>query len=371
MLFANHTSKLGLRSRTTSAVDWPTTTWSNGIISQPEADIDTIDRPLVTYVYSESEESRRNFEFFIAHGLHSQADFIFIFNGETNAPNLLPDVPEIGIVRRNNTCYDLGAHAEVLNKDDLWKRYKKFILMNSSVRGPFMPTWTDGICWTNRLLSKITSDVKVRLQCSHHTFSTIFTSCVIELVADTQKIPQLVGTSINCWPTPHVQSMVWATDSEGMGLLLHPPLQSPRHDVWMEKLFTHAAVFPRPDDYKPADLNWVEKGLSQCFTNRQKAVEAEISATGIILGANKKVDVLLTKYQTTLDHNAMSFCEPFEYWDPQAEGGYDGANIHPYESMFIKTNRGISPRLIDNLSKWTDESRYSSYDQCLAYPSRV
>lgn len=180
-------------------------------------------------------------------------------------------------------------------------------------------------------------------------------------------IPQLVGTSINCWPTPHVQSMVWATDSEGLGLLLYPPAQSPRHDVWMEKLFTHAAVFPRPDDYKPDDLDWVEKGLSQCFTNRQKAVEAEISATGIILGANKKVDVLLTKYQTSLDHNLLNFCEPFDYWDPQAEGGYDGANIHPYESMFIKTNRGISPRLIENLSKWTDESRYSSYEQCLAH----
>lgn len=165
--------------------------------------------------------------------------------------------------------------------------------------------------------------------------------------------------------------MVWATDSEGLGLLLYPPLQSPRHDTWMEKLFTHAADFPRPDDYKPEDPDWVEKGLSQCFPNRQKAVEGEVAATGIILGANKKVDVLLTKYQTSLDHNLMDFCEPLGVWDPQSEGGYDGTSIHPYESMFIKTNRGISPRLIENLSKWTDESRYSSYDQCLAHASRV
>lgn len=162
MLFANHTSKLGLRSQTTPAVDRPsTTTWTTGI-AQPKTEIDNIEHPLVTYVYSESEESRQNLKFFIDHGLHGQADFVFIFNGETDAPDLLPDVPEIRYVRRNNTCYDLGAHAEVLTDGDLWKRYNKFILMNSSVRGPFMPTWADGICWTGRLLSKITYDVKVR-----------------------------------------------------------------------------------------------------------------------------------------------------------------------------------------------------------------
>lgn len=132
----------------------------------------------------------------------------------------------------------------------------------------------------------------------------------------------------------------------------------------MEILFSHADDFPRPEDYKPNDPAWVEKGLSQCFANRQDAVEAEVSATGIILGAGKKVDVLLTKYQTSLEHDVLKFCEPLGAWDPQSEGAYDGASIHPYESVFIKTNRGINPVLIENLSKWTDEIGYSSYGQC-------
>jgi hypothetical protein len=113
-------------------------------------------------VYSESQQARRNLEFFIAHGLHAEADFLFIFNGATNAASLLPDdLPGVRSVHRDNTCYDLGSHAEVLLKDDLWRRYNKFILMNASVRGPFMPTWADGLCWTERLLSKITQEVKV------------------------------------------------------------------------------------------------------------------------------------------------------------------------------------------------------------------
>ncbi|KAK2610235.1 hypothetical protein N8I77_003685 [Diaporthe amygdali] len=292
------------------------------------------DRPLVTYVYSESKEARRNLQFFIAHGLHAAADFVFIFNGETDADSLVPDAPGIRSVRRPNTCYDLGSHAEVLSKDDLWRRYSRFILMNASVRGPFMPTWADGICWTERLLSKITREVK------------------------------LAGISINCWPTPHIQSMVWATDSEGLSLLLHPPATSPRHDEWMEILFSHADDFPRPDDYQPSGPDWVEKGLSQCFANRQEAVQGEISATGIILGAGKKVDTLLTQYQTSREHNATSFCEPLGAWDPQAEGNYGGGSIHPFETMFIKTNRGLSPELIESLSGWTDQMEYSSYKQC-------
>jgi hypothetical protein len=99
----------------------------------------TPDRPLILYAYSESPFARRNIEFFIAHGLHDAADFVFIFNGLTDASALLPDRPNIQHVQRNNTCYDLGAHAEVLIKDGLWKRYTRFILMNSSIRGPFIP----------------------------------------------------------------------------------------------------------------------------------------------------------------------------------------------------------------------------------------
>jgi hypothetical protein len=110
--------------------------------------IDTVevvsDRPLIQYAYADgkTDNARKNLEFFLAHGLHGAADFVFILNGETTAKSLIPNEPNIRIVQRANDCYDMGAHAEVLQADDNYKKYKRFILMNASVRGPMLPHWT-------------------------------------------------------------------------------------------------------------------------------------------------------------------------------------------------------------------------------------
>lgn len=117
-------------------------------------------RPLVLYTYAESPNARANFEFFLRNGLHGRADFIFIFNGETDAADLLPAEPNIRVVRRENRCFDIGAHGEVLRQDDLWKRYKRFITMNASIRGPFAPMYYPS-CWMDAFLGKITDKVKV------------------------------------------------------------------------------------------------------------------------------------------------------------------------------------------------------------------
>lgn len=119
-------------------------------------------RPLVLYTYAESENAKANLYFFLRNGLHGNADFVFIFNGETNAPDMIPDAPNIRIVRRENRCYDIGAMGEVLRQDDLWRRYRRFITMNASIRGPFFPAHSPG-CWTDKFLDRITNKVKVRL----------------------------------------------------------------------------------------------------------------------------------------------------------------------------------------------------------------
>jgi hypothetical protein len=42
-----------------------------------------------------------------------------------------------------------------------WRKYRRFILMNASIRGPFMPHWS-GQCWSEVYLRKVTEEVKVR-----------------------------------------------------------------------------------------------------------------------------------------------------------------------------------------------------------------
>lgn len=118
-------------------------------------------RPLVLYTYAESDNARANLAFFVRNGLHAGADFVFIFNGDTDAPALLPaGLPNVRVVRRANTCFDMGAHGEVLRQDGLWRRYRRFVLMNASVRGPFRPTYAAG-CWMDAFLGRLTDRVKV------------------------------------------------------------------------------------------------------------------------------------------------------------------------------------------------------------------
>ena len=119
------------------------------------------DRPLILYAYFETENSRVNFDFFLQHGLHAGADFLFILNGENKAEDSLPKADNIKFVKRKNDCYDLGAFAEVLTKDDLYKKYNRFITMNASIRGPFLPYYATG-CWSDMYLSRLTEKNKVR-----------------------------------------------------------------------------------------------------------------------------------------------------------------------------------------------------------------
>lgn len=127
---------------------------ANGVVAQ--------DRPLVLFAYAESETARKDLEFFVHNGIHRRADFVFIFNGESNATELIPkDLPNVRVVQRDNSCFDLGAYGEVLKKDDLWKNYKRFITVNASVRGPFLPIHSNA-CWTDVFLNRVTETNKVR-----------------------------------------------------------------------------------------------------------------------------------------------------------------------------------------------------------------
>jgi hypothetical protein len=122
------------------------------------------DKPLILYAYAESEATRDNLKFFLDQGLHAAADFVFILIGETNVTDLIPaDKANVRVVSRPQTCSDLGAYGEVLRKDGLWKKYKRFITMNASIRGPFLPYWSNA-CWSDLYLDRLSDKVKVSLE---------------------------------------------------------------------------------------------------------------------------------------------------------------------------------------------------------------
>ncbi|OTA94270.1 hypothetical protein M434DRAFT_10810 [Hypoxylon sp. CO27-5] len=255
------------------------------------------DPPLILYAYKESENARENLKFFLSQGLHGSADFIFILNGKTDIAESIPKRDNIRIIQRPNICFDLGTFGEVLREGGLWKQYKRFITMNASLRGPFIPYWSTN-CWSDAYLERVTGDVK------------------------------LVGMTANCEPRPHIQSMIWATDKVGMELLLYPP-----------------ANVSEPDIYGGTDDT---VAFGSCYEEFHQAIHAEIGATGLIRGAGYKVSAMMSAFQ---GEQYFDKCDEHPK-DLLFEGtGYFGTNLHPYETLFFKANRGIDPPTLDLLTR--------------------
>lgn len=65
----------------------------------------------------------------------------------------------------------------------------------------------------------------------------------------------------------------------------------------------------------------------------------------------------MKEYETT--------CNPDEgdlLWDKE----YYGINVHPFETVFLKSNRNIDPLTLERHTGWANERKYSSYDYCKA-----
>lgn len=247
-------------------------------------------------------------------GLHGEADFIFILNGETTVRDLIPVLDNVRVVERENTCYDLGSMGEVLRQDELWRKYKRFITMNASIRGPFLPIYDSSVCWSDTFLDRLNNKTK------------------------------LVGTTMNCDPRPHVQSMLWATDDVSMGILLDPNMA---HAVSVEDAMG-AAEDPI--------------GMSFCHKTMAQAVHTEIGSTELITSQGYEVDVMMTAYAPAID--PKDYCETGQHSDILYDGQYYGSNLHPYETVFIKANRNIDPTLLSKMTEWHLELPSDSWTAC-------
>lgn len=106
---------------------------------------------LILFSFHETESAAKNLQFFLKHALHAKADFIFIINGEhTQNLSALVELPNVRVIERENRCFDLGAYHEVLTNDPaLQAAYKRYLLVNDSVRGPFFPSWAEKTCWSD------------------------------------------------------------------------------------------------------------------------------------------------------------------------------------------------------------------------------
>ncbi|KAI0851002.1 hypothetical protein F5Y00DRAFT_268057 [Daldinia vernicosa] len=276
-------------------------------------------RPLVTYAYTESPTTRENLLFFVEYGLHDSADFIFILNGPTNAANLIPRSANIQVISRPNECFDLGAHGEVLRKNGLWKKYSRFILLNSGIRGPFVPYWSRS-CWSDAFLNRVANDVK------------------------------LVGTTATCHPKFHIHPTIWATDSVGMALLLNPPKP------------------PSADPYntgRGSSSSSQVVALGGCYASQAQATRGGIEATSVVKKAGYKVDALMAAFHHGRTGSYEDDCSEDWVKESMLYKHSHGKTAHPYETLFIKADSDVDPGALATHTEWyKPHGGNGSWDMC-------
>lgn len=191
----------------------------------------------------------------------------------------------VHIFEKQNICFDLGSIGWLLAKDiTILEKYRYYIWVNSSVLGPVLAPYA-GIHWTQPLLRKLNSVVK------------------------------LVGPSINCGvpganksanPYPHVQSFVSATDREGMKILY-------------------------------------ERGVFNCHKTKIQAIQnGEIMASRIFMEMNFSIASLMANQDTQWSSRKLdtTFCNSFQ--DPmQTAYQMGGVPLQLDEVLFVKVKQGL------------------------------
>ena len=354
----------------------------------------TAGRVLVMYVFSDNDRGHLgNLLFFIDRALRCwhDADYRIIIqrkdaamqrNGTANQTWLagLPTLPpNARYVLHENECLDWGTAGWLLSLPPSHpdavdaSRYRYFFLINSSVRGPFLPAWLD-----------FTQDVHSEVQCSaegkvdekttggrwllpwFHLFLT-------RIDAQTK----LVGSTISCQRFAHVQGYVAAMDYVTVQLLWQlvgnveqPTSVAVEHDFarWSASNLLLSL---------PQNLN----SPLACPVDYNVAVEqSEIGASRVMLKAGYNL-ASLQQIWTGVDFRELPDpCEPGQ-WKDHSNPTYDGTALrfdsldrialHPSDVVFLKRKGDpihVHDRAIDFWLSWDERAHARREKRSLRTP---
>lgn len=248
---------------------------------------------LVIYIAGYSDaEALNNVAYFMRHGIKENDGAHYLIAIEQDYyldtvelfPTHLPS--NVEIVQTQVKCYNWGTLGWVLKSRGDVGRYKKYVWLDSSVRGPFLPNYIEatGLRWHQLLTGMIDETTK------------------------------LVGGTISCsgiklnilHPTlfiPHVQGYLVATDRKGLAVLMATDSPS---------------------------------GVLACHQNYVPAVRfSEIGASEAILNAGYNIGSLMLKYRG-VDWRDRHMWNCNDRMSPLFAHMYDGYDVSPLEAMFVK-----------------------------------
>lgn len=277
---------------------------------------------LVTYIFSDTDpEYAENLRFFLRQGIGKEddgCDYKIVMQVSDPEKEISLELAEdlndlasyrnVEVIHHKNQCFDIGTIGwlySLLGKKI--SRYSYFIWLNSSVRGPFLPSYLDGkYHWTRAFTDKLNDRTK------------------------------LVGSTISCGmagdhpPSLHIQTYAVATDSLGLDLL--------------RRNATIFACYDTMDDV----VFFSERGISETILNAGYSIDS-------LMARYQGIDWLSTRHLVDI-YGCNGDLNPLQ------PGFYDGTDVDPMEVMFIKVKsafldtRWPSATKAEKLSIWKMET---------------
>jgi hypothetical protein len=246
----------------------------------------------IYHYYELNETYKENFVFFLNTAIIDQIEYFFYISGSCTVE--LPKLANAQYINIENKNNDFGGVVEFSkNRNSL--NFDRYIFVNSSMRGPFMPSYYSS-SWHEAFTSKLTNKIA------------------------------MVGSSINLLPLEsfhsdyfkkffdfdppyiHVQTTAYALSSKGYRLLL-------------KKGFFDVTQNLKKNDV----ISQYEILLSQIILNNGLSISS----------------ILPTQEEFSISKRTVNYKGTTKNGDSLYKSAFYGRTLSPIESIFIKTNRDL------------------------------
>jgi hypothetical protein len=263
-------------------------------------------RACVLYHFYEANQNYvKNFQHFLTFATNIEADFYCVIAG--NCSFDLPTINNVNYIFTENKNWDYGGYAIALKEHITVDSYEYFAFINSSVRGPFIPPVIHQP-WIDSFISLF----------SDHVGGV---GSAIDILPSESAESHYFQARYSHYPTPlsHIQTTAYVLSHKAIKVLLANRFYE----------------------------------ISENLSKEEIICRYEILLSQILLKNGLNIKCLLPEYNKIDYRQAHNNINPTSYnGDPTTPDGYFGRTIHPYESIFIKTQRGLYPdHYLDMLTK--------------------
>lgn len=249
---------------------------------------------LVIYHYFEKDASYRdNLLHFFLFGVLPELDYIFVISGNHSVQ--LAELPNVRYLFTPPKKSDFGGYAQLINEGLNLDSYANIFFINSSVRGPFIPPYHQQ-AWYKAFLEQMQDDVGM----------VGISICILK--EDFRHSINYQARYGSQPPYSHVQTMAYVLCKEVLTQLI-------------------------ADDFYRDDRD----------STKTLAIENyEIHLSQLVLKQGWNLRCLFPEFNS-IDYR-LPHTNPnptSTVGDPNEVLGYYGRSAHPYETIFVKTNRDL------------------------------